>query len=64
MTRALTMNGSRQVARGSLAELETFIELCARLAYLSPENSANLSNGCAEINKMLTALMQSLKARH
>lgn len=50
-------------ARGSLAELETFIELCARLEYIEASNSATLSNACAEINKMLTALMHSLSMR-
>ena len=51
------------MARGSLAELETFIELCARLEYIEASNSATLSNACAEINKMLTALMHSLSMR-
>ena len=52
------------MARGSLAELETFIELCARLEYIALANSEALLNVCAEINRMLAALMRSLAARH
>ncbi|MBK1643241.1 hypothetical protein CKO25_00940 [Thiocapsa imhoffii] len=52
------------MARGSLAELETFIELCARLEYIALANSEALLNVCAEINKMLAALMRSLATRH
>ncbi|WP_374235150.1 MULTISPECIES: four helix bundle protein [unclassified Thiocapsa] len=52
------------MARGSLAELETFIELCARLEYIALANSEALLSVCAEINKMLAALMRSLATRH
>lgn len=52
------------VARGSLAELETFATLCERLQLIDPENSESLSRACAEINKMLHALMRSLSTRH
>ena len=52
------------VARGSLAELETFAILCERLHLIDPEDSESLSRDCAEINKMLHALMRSLSTRH
>ena len=52
------------VARGSLAELETFLTLCERLELTSNEVSNSLSSDCAEINKMLNALMRSLSTRH
>ena len=52
------------IARGSLAELETFLTLAARLELLNKKNSVNLLNDCAEINKMLHALMRSLSTRH
>jgi four helix bundle protein len=48
------------IARGSLAELETFVTLCERLDYLSRPDSESLLTACEEINKMLHALMKSL----
>ena len=52
------------VARGSLAELETFLTLSERLGVIRSETCESLSNGCAEISKMLNALMASLSTRH
>jgi four helix bundle protein len=49
------------VARGSLAELETFVMLSAELGFLSPPDSENLLRSCEEISKMLTSLLKSLK---
>ena len=48
------------IARGSLAELETFLTLSERLELLAKTDSESLLNTCAEINKMLHALMKSL----
>src|SRR3970040_2427803 len=48
------------IARGSLAELETFLTLSERLEFLARTDSESLLNACAEINKMLHALMKSL----
>ncbi|MDN5848341.1 MAG: four helix bundle protein [Nitrococcus sp.] len=50
------------IARGSLAELETFLTLSERLGYLSEATSASLLSTCIEINKMLHALIKSLSA--
>ena len=52
------------IARGSLAELETFLILSTRLAYIREANSETLLSDCAEINKMLNGLMKSLTTRH
>ncbi|WP_071590870.1 four helix bundle protein [Synechococcus sp. PCC 7336] len=52
------------IARGSLAELETFIILSAKLDYLTLTNSENLLNACTEIGKMLRGLMKSLSTPH
>ena len=48
------------VARGSLAELETFLTLSTRLKMITPEDSERLLSDCVEINKMLNALIKSL----
>ena len=48
------------VARGSLAELETFLTLSTKLALTTPEKGRRLLNDCAEIGKMLNALIKSL----
>ncbi len=52
------------IARGSLAELETFLILSTKLEMTAPENSGRLLTDCAEINKMLNALIKSLPTRH
>src|SRR5947209_19356339 len=45
------------VARGSLAELETFLILSEQLRLLAAPTSEALLEDCAEISKMLNALM-------
>ena len=52
------------IARGSLAELETFVILCERLELIQNEISESLLADCAEINKMLNAMIKSLSTRH
>ncbi|HFD39750.1 MAG TPA: four helix bundle protein [Anaerolineae bacterium] len=52
------------IARGSLAELETFVVLSQRLGHLNKPDSRSLLSACAEINKMLNGLMKSLSTRH
>ena len=51
------------VARGSLAELETFLHLTARLEMIDEKQAAGALDSCAEIHKMLNALAKSLKGR-
>ncbi|MBZ0155644.1 MAG: four helix bundle protein [Alphaproteobacteria bacterium] len=52
------------IARGSLAELETFLILSGNLGFLATPNSEKLLHACTEISKMLNALMKSLSTRH
>lgn len=52
------------VARGSLAELETFLTLSTKLEMTTPEKGRCLLNDCAEIGKMLNALIKSLTTNH
>ena len=52
------------IARGSLAELETFLLLSTKLEMTTPKNSERLLSDCAEISKMLSALIKSLSTRH
>ena len=49
------------IARGSLAELETLLTLCGNLKLLSKENVGSALSDCAEVGRLLTALVQSLR---
>lgn len=51
------------IARGSLAELETFLMLSEKLGFLTIAECESLLKDCAEINKMLNALIKSLSTR-
>lgn len=51
------------ISRGSLLELETQIELCRRLKYLSDEKFKEIEMKIIEISKMLTALINKLKKK-
>lgn len=51
------------IARGSLAEQETFVTLSSRLDLLTQPVSEDLLTQCAEINKMLNGLIKSLSSR-
>jgi four helix bundle protein len=46
------------MARGSLAEMETQIEIGRDLGYLRPEHAADLLERSAEIGRMLTGLRE------
>ncbi|MYH63251.1 MAG: four helix bundle protein [Caldilineaceae bacterium SB0675_bin_29] len=48
------------IARGSLAELETFLTLSERLGLIGSEISDSLWENCAEISKMLAGLVRSI----
>ena len=48
------------VARGSLWELETQIEICERLGYIDNAIKSNIFIMTAEVSKMLNALSNSL----
>jgi four helix bundle protein len=48
------------IARGSLAELETHLDLGNRLGFLSSEHLATLNNDLTIIGRMLTRLITAL----
>jgi four helix bundle protein len=48
------------IARGSLAELETYFELAARLTYVAPEQAAPLLEQAGGVGRQLTALRNAL----
>lgn len=49
------------IARGSLAELETQLELAARLGFLSDDEKAKALNLHAEVGRMLSGLISKLR---
>jgi four helix bundle protein len=51
------------IARGSLAEVETYLELVVRLAYASPERVQQLLDLAASVSRQLVALRDSLNPR-
>ncbi len=51
------------IARGSLAEVETFVTLSERLRLIGRESSDDLLEECAEINRMMNGLMRALSSR-
>jgi len=48
------------MARGSLCELSTQLELCERLEYLNPSRTSLTQSLIAEITKMINALSKSV----
>nr|WP_280636510.1 four helix bundle protein [Brevundimonas sp. A19_0] len=51
------------IARGSMAEVETLLILAGRLGYLDERTLEHLMADIAEVGRMLTGLMQSLRDR-
>ena len=52
------------IARGSLWELETQIEICVRLNYIDSTMAANVYNLTTEVSKMLNSLSNSLETKN
>ncbi|MEA3399892.1 MAG: four helix bundle protein [Armatimonadota bacterium] len=50
-----------RIAAGSLAELDTFIEVCQRLDYASARDLASLRAMTEEVGKMLFGLIASVR---
>jgi four helix bundle protein len=50
-------------ARGSLLELETQIQIAAKLGYISDANAGSLLNRSKEVGQMLNTLMESIRPR-
>ena len=51
------------IAYGSLAELETHIQIAERLNYINPTQLKKLLNKTAEVGRMLNGLRKSLEKR-
>ncbi len=51
------------IARGSLWELETQIEICIRLNYIDSTIAAKVYNLTTQVSKMLNSLSNSLKTK-
>lgn len=49
------------IARGSLYELVTLVELSEQLEFLEPRDASSLRAACVEVGKMLTGLITTLK---
>lgn len=49
------------VARGSQTELETQLQICINLNYLTEKNAENALNLCEEVGKMLNTLIKKLR---
>ena len=49
------------IARGSLAELVTLLEISRDLSYLASEDAEELLSGCGEVGRLLTGLKRSLE---
>ncbi|OFY60488.1 MAG: four helix bundle protein [Bacteroidetes bacterium RBG_13_42_15] len=48
------------IARGSLFELETQVEICTRLKYFNKTESEKLTSEIVEISKMISSLISKL----
>lgn len=49
------------IAKGSLFELETQIEISKRLGFISEQDTIPLLEKCTQLSKMITTLIKSLK---
>lgn len=49
------------IARGSQCELETQLQICVRLNYVTEQNAENAFNLCDEVGKMLNSLIRKLR---
>jgi four helix bundle protein len=50
------------IAYASLAELETHIQIAARIEYLSTEDESRLLTRCGEVGRLINGLRRSLRA--
>jgi four helix bundle protein len=51
------------VARGSLSELETCVEIALRLEYVAPEKAKELLQLAGTVGRLLNGLLRSLRGR-
>jgi four helix bundle protein len=52
-----------QISLGSLYEIQTQIEICVRLKYITEQESFRCVAMCDEIAKMISSLVQKLKQK-
>ena len=52
------------IAQGSRSELETQIEICIRLGYLTVDQAEQLVLSCEELGRMLYSLLQDLPSTY
>jgi four helix bundle protein len=48
------------IARGSLFEAESWIDLLCRTGFVSPDKAQPILNECHEVGRLLTSMMRSL----
>ena len=51
------------IAYGSLAELETHLEIARRLAYLPDDHANSIIDACANVGRMINGLQSSLRSK-
>ncbi len=51
------------IARGSLCEMETQLQIAARLRYITAEKTSDLLARAAELGRLLNGLINSLRSR-
>jgi four helix bundle protein len=51
------------IARGSLYELQTHLEIASRLGYIDSSTAASLEADIREIERMLSSLIAKLKVK-
>lgn len=51
------------IARGSLAEFETHLEIAATLRYLSADQAESLAGGAGQVGRMINGLLSSLRKK-
>lgn len=51
------------IARGSVAECNSFLDLCARRQWIAPDLHASLTSRCDKISAMLFALIRNCHTR-
>ena len=52
------------IARGSVAEIETQIEIALMRRYCNQQHYQEIRSDCGSINRMLFALQKALQAKH
>jgi len=53
----------RRIARGSLSEVDTYIEIARRLGYIEKGPIAVVEQKIMDVDKIITGLIQSLKRK-